>query len=87
MPSSSGESTESVYRAQKDIEPPVSLIRQRRVLLSRLERTFFFNSPGPPTGWTFDAMMRNFESSRDKAFASHDCAKHPRKSKPPADQQ
>jgi hypothetical protein len=37
---------------------------------------------GPPTGQTFDAMMRHFESRRDKEFALHDCAEHPRKLEP-----
>jgi hypothetical protein len=29
---------------------------------------------GPPIGETFDAMIRNFKSRRDKEFASHICA-------------
>jgi hypothetical protein len=40
-----------------------------------------FNPPGPPTGENFDEMKRNFESQRDKDFASHVCANHPRKTK------
>ena len=29
-------------------------------------------------GASFDEMMRNFELQRDKEFASHVCAEHPR---------
>jgi len=38
-----------------------------------------FNATDPPIGETFDAMTRNFESQRDKEFATHVCAKHARK--------
>jgi len=37
-----------------------------------------FNASGSPTGNSFDEMMRNFESQRDKEFTSHVCADHPR---------
>jgi len=37
-----------------------------------------FKSPGSLTGSSFDEMMRNFELQRDKEFASHACADHPR---------
>jgi hypothetical protein len=37
-----------------------------------------FTSAGPPSGTTFDEMMRNFELQRDKEFALHVCADHPR---------
>ena len=36
-----------------------------------------FNSSGPPTGTSFDEMMRNFELQRDREFASHVCTDHP----------
>jgi hypothetical protein len=35
-----------------------------------------FNASGAPTGSSFDEMMRNFESQRDKEFTSHVCADH-----------
>jgi len=41
-----------------------------------------FNPSGPPSGEDFNAMMRNFESQRDKEFAAHHCVEHPRQSKP-----
>jgi len=37
-----------------------------------------FQPSGPPTGASFDEMMRNYELQRDKAFTSHICADHPR---------
>jgi hypothetical protein len=37
-----------------------------------------FNPAGAPSGASFDEMMQNFELQRDKAFASHVCADHPR---------
>jgi hypothetical protein len=37
-----------------------------------------FSSSGPPKGLSFDEMMRNFELQRDKEFALHICANHPR---------
>ena len=40
-----------------------------------------FNPPGAPTGENFEEMKRNFESQRDKDFASHVCRNHPRKTK------
>jgi len=40
-----------------------------------------FNPSEPPTGEGIDGMARNFVSQRDKEFASHVCAKHPRKPK------
>jgi hypothetical protein len=36
-----------------------------------------FKSSGPPTGTSFDEMMRNFELQRDKEFELHVCADHP----------
>jgi hypothetical protein len=38
------------------------------------ECPWVFNPSGSPTGNSFDAMMRNFELQRDKAFTSHLCA-------------
>jgi len=37
-----------------------------------------FKTSGAPTGSSFDEMMRNFESQRDKEFTSHICADHPK---------
>jgi hypothetical protein len=37
-----------------------------------------FQPTKTPSGGSFDEMMRNFESYRDKEFASHACADHPR---------
>jgi hypothetical protein len=42
---------------------------------------WIFNPTDPPIGETFDVMMRNFETSRDKEFASHVCDKHPQTSR------
>ena len=41
-----------------------------------------FNPSDPPTGENYEEMKQNFESRRDKEFASHDCAKYPHKHKP-----
>jgi hypothetical protein len=35
-----------------------------------------FKPSSAPTGTSFDEMMRNFESQRDKEFTSHVCADH-----------
>ena len=37
-----------------------------------------FESSETPSGKSFEEMMRNFESQRDKAFRSHVCADHRR---------
>jgi hypothetical protein len=37
-----------------------------------------FETSGTPTGSSFNEMMRNFESQRDKEFRSHVCADHPK---------
>jgi hypothetical protein len=42
------------------------------------ECSWRFESSTAPTGKSFDEMMQNFELQRDKAFASHVCADHPR---------
>jgi hypothetical protein len=42
------------------------------------ECAWAFNPSGPPLGKSLDEMIQNFERQRDKEFASHVCAKHPR---------
>ena len=42
------------------------------------ECTWRFKPTGTPTGTSFDEMMRDFEVQRDKEFALHVCADHPR---------
>jgi hypothetical protein len=42
------------------------------------ECSWRFNPTGAPTGTSFDEMMRNFELRRDREFALHVCADHPR---------
>ncbi len=42
------------------------------------ECSWRFDSSAAPTGKSFDEMMRNFELQRDKEFASHVCAGHPK---------
>jgi len=37
-----------------------------------------FYSTTAPSGKSFDEMMRNVELQRDKEFASHVCADHPK---------
>jgi hypothetical protein len=37
-----------------------------------------FNPSSAPSGKSFDEMMRNFELQRDREFALHACADHPR---------
>jgi hypothetical protein len=37
-----------------------------------------FNSLGSPTGNSLDEMKENYERRRDKDFAAHVCADHPR---------
>ena len=46
---------------------------------------WIFNPIDSPIGETLDAMMQNFESQRDKEFASHVCSNHSRRSKPAPD--
>jgi len=46
------------------------------------ECAWVFNPSSTPTGKSFDEMMRNFESQRDKEFTSHVCADHPRTKSP-----
>jgi len=42
------------------------------------EGSWQFDSSAAPAGKSFDEMMRNFQLQRDKEFASHVCANHPR---------
>jgi hypothetical protein len=42
------------------------------------ECAWTFNPWGPPRGDSLDEMKQDFERQRDKEFASHDCAQHPR---------
>ena len=37
-----------------------------------------FNPSGSPRGNSLEEMKQNFEHQRDKEFASHVCAEHPR---------
>jgi len=46
------------------------------------ECAWVFNPSGAPTGKSFNESVRNFELQRDKEFASHVCAKHPRAKSP-----
>ena len=47
------------------------------------ECAWVFNPLWPLVGRTIDEMKENFEQERDKEFASHVCAKHPRAKKNP----
>jgi hypothetical protein len=42
-----------------------------------------FNPTGPPVGKSMDEMMIQFQQQRDKEFAAHVCAAHPRATKTP----
>jgi hypothetical protein len=45
------------------------------------ECAWVFNPSGTPSGKSLDAMKENYERQRDKEFASHVCAEHPRAKK------
>ena len=45
------------------------------------ECAWVFNASGPPEGHSLKEMMENYELLRDKGFAAHVCAKHPRGNK------
>jgi hypothetical protein len=45
------------------------------------ECAWVFNPVGTPAGKSLDEMKRNYEQQRDKEFASHVCAEHPRTTK------
>ena len=38
-----------------------------------------FNPAGPPIGESLDGMKSHYEAQRDKEFASHVCAQHPKR--------
>ena len=40
-----------------------------------------FNPSGVPAGNSIDEMKQNYERERDREFASHRCAEHPRAQK------
>ena len=42
------------------------------------ECAWVFEPSGPRTSKSYDELLRKFEAQRDKEFASHVCAKHPR---------
>ena len=42
------------------------------------ECAWTFRPSGPPLGTGLDEMKQNFERQRDKEYASHVCAEHPR---------
>jgi hypothetical protein len=44
------------------------------------ECAWIFRTSGPPFGDSLEEMKRNYEQRRDKEFASHVCAKHPKAS-------
>ena len=52
--------------------------RQRFVGWGCSECAWMFNPTGILTGNSLDEMKRNFEQRRDKDFAAHLCAEHPR---------
>ena len=41
-----------------------------------------FNIPGSPIGDSIDEMKKHYEQRRDKEFASHVCAEHPKVKNP-----
>jgi hypothetical protein len=47
------------------------------------ECAWVFNPSGPPAGNSLDEMKQNYEQRRNKEFASHVCAQHPRGEKDP----
>jgi hypothetical protein len=47
------------------------------------ECSWVFNASWPLVGTTIDEMKTKFEEERDKEFASHVCAEHPRATKDP----
>jgi hypothetical protein len=46
------------------------------------ECAWVFTLPGPPGGDSLMEMMEKYERRRDKEFAAHDCAEHPRTKNP-----
>ncbi|MGB8522406.1 MAG: hypothetical protein WCD43_05545 [Candidatus Acidiferrales bacterium] len=47
------------------------------------ECVWVFDPSGSPTSKSLDEMKQNYESQRDKDFAAHVCAEHPRTTKTP----
>ena len=47
------------------------------------ECAWVFNPSGPLVGGSIDEMKTLFEQQRDKEFAAHVCAEHPRATKNP----
>jgi len=47
------------------------------------ECAWVFNAEGPLVGRSIDEMKMHYEQQRDKEFAAHVCAEHPRASKKP----
>jgi hypothetical protein len=45
------------------------------------ECAWVFNPVGSPAGKSLDEMKRNYEQQRDRDFAAHVCAAHPRAKK------
>jgi len=45
------------------------------------ECAWVFNPQGPPLGNSFEEMKEYYEQQRDKKFAAHVCAEHPRSKK------
>ena len=45
------------------------------------ECAWVFNPSGIPTGKSLDEMKQNYEEQRDRDFAAHVCAEHPRAKK------
>jgi hypothetical protein len=41
-----------------------------------------FNIPGAPIGNSIDEMRKHYEQRRDKEFATHVCAEHPKVKNP-----
>jgi hypothetical protein len=44
--------------------------------------TWVFQSSGALVGESLEEMKQRYEAQRDKGFASHDCAKHPKATNP-----
>jgi rubredoxin len=47
------------------------------------ECAWVFDPVGPVVGQSIEEMKEHYEEQRDKEFASHDCAAHPRATKKP----
>jgi hypothetical protein len=49
------------------------------------ECAWAFSPSGPPLGSNLEEMKQNYERQRDKEYASHVCAEHPRAKSAPDD--